>query len=189
MRFQTRGSPLKIDFLPSNLHVRPLELKDRMAKEFEDSKAKGERIICLYGNCFTEIDDLCAQYGARRPSGFYCYEMFLGSALFRKILDETAGTFFVERDLLDHFDEYCTEPLELHDEEMRLSYFRHYRKILYIRQPADPDLRKKLDELSEFLELSLEIQDADYRHLERKLCDLIRAIDTRNEQSDEKAEE
>ena len=42
-----------------------------------------------------------------------------------------------------------------------------------MRQPLDPDLISRAAEVAEFLHLSLEIQDADYSHLERILSDLV----------------
>lgn len=88
-------------------------------------------------------------------------------------MNETAGTYFLERDLILNFEEYCIEPLELHDEEMRKYCFEHYQRVLYVRQPRDPDLVSRAGKLAEFLQLSLEIRDADYSHLGRELVRLI----------------
>jgi hypothetical protein len=99
--------------------------------------------------------------------------MLLGTERFEQFMDETAGTYFLEKDLILNFREYCIEPLELDDEEMRECYFKHYRKLLYVRQPADPDLVSQAYELADFLELSLAVSDADYVHLEKSLIKLI----------------
>jgi hypothetical protein len=105
--------------------------------------------------------------------GHSCYEMLLGNERFEQFIDETAGTYFLEKDLIINFREYCIEPLELDDEEMRDCYFQHYRKLLYVRQPTDPDLVSQAFELADFLELSLSVSDADYSHLEKALIKLI----------------
>jgi hypothetical protein len=42
-----------------------------------------------------------------------------------------------------------------------------------VRQPSDPDLTAKANEIAEFLGLSLEIQDADYSYLEERLNKLL----------------
>jgi len=98
-----------------------------------------------------------------------CWEILLGSERFGQLIEETAGTYFLEKDLILNFEENCIEPLELYDEEMRNYCFGNYRKLLYVRQPSDPDLMSQANRLAEFLELSLEIMDADYSHLERRL--------------------
>ncbi|MFC1962844.1 DUF1638 domain-containing protein, partial [Chloroflexota bacterium] len=105
--------------------------------------------------------------------GHYCYEMLLGTERFRRLLEENAGTFFAEQDLILHFEEYCTVPLELHDEEMRQYIFEKYQKLLYLRQPSDPDIVPRASDVAKFLELSLEISDADYSHLEKYLTELL----------------
>jgi hypothetical protein len=56
---------------------------------------------------------------------------------------------------------------------MRKSFFEHYERILYLRQPSDPDLLSKANKLATFLQLSLEIRDADYSHLKKNLNDLF----------------
>jgi hypothetical protein len=56
---------------------------------------------------------------------------------------------------------------------MREQCFKHYHRLLYVRQPSDQDLTAKVNEIAEFLGLSLEIQDADYSHLEERLSKLL----------------
>lgn len=164
---------MSLNFVLSNLHMRPQRLKRQLVREIVSAKERKERIICLYGECFPNIDNFCKHRGVSRVCGNHCYEMLLGSERFETIMNETAGTYFLERDLIINFEEYCIEPLELHDEEMRKYCFEHYRRAIYIRQPSDPDLVSKARELAEFLHLSLEILDADYSHLERELVKLV----------------
>jgi hypothetical protein len=173
LKLERRYRNVQLTFLPSNLHVRPDKLKRYLSREVRNAQRNNERVICLYGECFPDIDEFCERRRIIRTPGLYCYEMLLGSDQFHRIMDETAGTYFLERELIENFDEYCAEPLELYDEEMRKSYFKHYRRLLYVRQPSDPDLVPRARELSRFLDLSLEIRDADYLYLEEKLTSLI----------------
>jgi len=164
---------LRLTYLPSNLHLTPQKLENCLLGEINFAEKRNERMICLYGECFPGLKDICAQHGAITVPGHYCHEMLLGTEQFQQLMYETAGTYFVDRDLILNFGEYCIEPLELHDEEMRKCCFEHYQRLLYVRQPADTDLMPSARELAEFLELSLEIRDADYSYLERKLIDVI----------------
>lgn len=172
-RLENRYPNLHLTFLPSNLHVRPHELKNHLLQEIISAQKRNERIICLYGNCFPDINDFCERHGTTKVSGLHCYEMLLGSERFRQLIDEMAGTYFLEKDLILNFEEYCMEPLELHDEEIRRNLFEHYQRLLYVRQPSDPDLLTKANKIAKFLELSLEIGDADYSHLEKNLIELV----------------
>jgi hypothetical protein len=173
LKLEGRYPNMRLTYLPSNLHLRPKELENRLLKEITSAQKRNEWIICLYGNCFPGIEDFCQQSGVIKVPGDYCYEMLLGTERFRQLLDEMAGTYFLEKDLILNFEEYCVVPLELHDEEMRKRCFERYRRLLYVRQPSDPDLVPKASEVAKFLDLILDISDADYSHLERKLTELI----------------
>lgn len=172
-RLEDRYPNLRLTFLPSNLHLKPGGLEKRLLEEVTSAQEREERVICLYGNCFPGIDKFCQDHGITRVTGHYCHEILLGPERFFHILDETAGTYFAEKELICNFDEYCLIPLELEDEELREFYFKHYSKLHYVRQPSDPDLILQAGELAEFLNLSVEVSDADYSHLEKQLIELI----------------
>jgi len=174
LELEGRYPDLRLTYLPSNLHLRPQELKDYLHKEIAAAQKRNERVICLYGDCFPGIDEFCQQYRVVKVPGHYCYEMLLGSERFRQLIDEMAGTYFLEKDLILKFEEYCIRPLELRDEEMRKYCFGQYQRLLYVRQPSDPDLVPQAEEVAEFLELPLDINDADYSHLEKKLIELLK---------------
>jgi len=173
LQLERRYPDLRLTYLRSSLHIMPKELARCLREEFISAEKRKERIICLYGDCFPGIGEFCQRHGAIKVPGFHCWEMLLGSQRFQELMDETAGTYFVERDLILNFEEYCAGPLELHDEQMRRICFECYRRLLYVRQPTDPDLLPRARELAQFLGLSLEIREADYLHLERRLIPLL----------------
>ena len=173
LRPENRYPNLRLTYLPSNLHLRPEELSKYLRKEITLAKRRKERIICLYGDCFPSISDYCQRRGVVKVPGPHCWEMFLGSERFGRIIEEAAGTYFLEKELILNFERNCVEPLELYDKEMRNSCFKNYERLLYVRQPSDPNLMSKVTKLAKFLELSLEIMDADYSHLEKRLTELI----------------
>ena len=170
---EDKCSFVRLTYLPPNLHLKLQELGKYLRREIIAAQRRNERIICLYGDCFPGISEYCQRHRACRVPGPYCWEMFLGSERFNQILEEDAGTYFLEKELICNFTEYCIEPLELYDEEMREQCFKHYHRLLYVRQPSDPDLIAKANEIAEFLGLSLEIQDTDYSHLEERLNELL----------------
>ena len=173
LRLTRRFPNLRLTYLPSVLHTRPPKLEKYLLRKVALAENKGERIICLYGDCFPEINEFCQHHGIVKIPGANCYEMLLGTERFKQLMDETAGTYFLEKELLLNFHDYCIKPLELYDEEMRKYCFEHYHKLLYVRQPTDPNLISQAADLAEFLELSLTIRDADYSHLERTLIEVV----------------
>jgi hypothetical protein len=148
-----------------------------MLTKIKAAKKRNERVICLYGDCFPGIEDFCEEYRVLKVPGHYCYEMLLGSERFSQALNEMAGTYFAEKELIQNFEEYCVIPLELHDEEMKSYCFNEYRRLLYLRQPSDQNLVARAGEVADFLGLSLDIIDADYSHLEKILTELVK-LDT-----------
>lgn len=164
---------LRLTYLPALLHLKPQELQNCLDKAVTSAQEAGERVICLYGQCFPEIDDFCQQRQVSKVEGQHCYEMLLGEERFQQLIDEVAGTFFVEKDFLLNFEEYCVEPLELRDEEMKRYCFGQYQRLIYIRQPSDPDLMPQANKMAEFLGLSLDVIDADYSHLQKILNRLL----------------
>jgi len=165
---------VRISYIQTNLHMEPQKLKASILKRIAAAKRKNEEVICLFGDCFPDINAICQRHGIKKVHGHHCYEMLLGTKHFNQIVEETAGTYFLEKDLILGFEELCMRPLELYDEEIRNSLFEHYQKLVYVRQPADSDLKSKASELAQFLGLSLDIENADYTHLERELTKLLR---------------
>lgn len=159
-----------VKYLPSRLHLYPAQLRDSLLREIEIAEKEGDTPLVLYGQCFPEMDDELRARGVRRLPGLHCYEMLLGDEGYRETMKETAGVFFLERDLITDFDAFCAGPLELHDDEMRREIFRHTRKLVYVRQPDDPGLEGEAARIATFLALPLEIRDADLRDLGRRLA-------------------
>jgi hypothetical protein len=174
LQLEKKYPNLRVTYLPARLHLKPAELKKSLQREISRAQAKGERIICLYGECFPDIDGFCKQHNIIKVPGSYCYEMLLGSERFKQLIDETTGTYFLEEELIINFEDFCMGPLELKDEEMRRQCFEHYNRLLYIRQPSDKDLVPKANKLAKILGLSLEIQDADYSHIEKTLTESLK---------------
>jgi len=164
---------LRLTYLPSNLHLRPQDLQNRLLKRITSAQKRNERVVCLYGDCFPDIDDFCEQHGVVKVPGHYCYEILLGTERFRQLINEMTGTYFAERDLIINFEEYCMRPLELQDEEMKSYCFGQYQRLLYVRQPSDPNLVPRAGEVADFLGLSLDISDVDYSYLEKNLIKLF----------------
>jgi hypothetical protein len=173
LELEGRYPHLHLTFLPSNLHLRPQLLEKHLSEELAIAKDNNEQPLCLYGKCFPDIDDIIRRHGGARVPGFHCFEMLLGSERYQDLIDEMAGTYFLERELIFNFEKYCLEPLQLYDPVMKESFFRNYERVVYVRQPTDPDLFTEAGTVAAFLRLPLEVTDADYSYLERELIDLL----------------
>lgn len=175
-RIRERFPGLNITFLPANLHMDQYTLKFRLLEEFRLSEQMHERVICMYGECFPDIDICCREHGVQRIPGHHCYEVLLGTETFHDIIEENARSYFLEQELILNFDKYCIEPLELYDEEMKELFFSQYDRLVYIRQPADPELTAEIRKISDYLELSVLVRGSDYSYLDMCLTEQLRSI-------------
>lgn len=166
-----------ITYITPYLHNHPQKLKDEILHQIHLAKKTGDNILCLYGRCYPELDRHLYEMGIPRIPGEHCYEILLGSKRFQDIVEEEAGTYFIEKDLILNFPDYCIQPLELDDPLMRESFFQHYKRLVYLRQPLDPDsIIPSFDDISQFLNLKPMVIDVDYSELETKLIKLISDI-------------
>ena len=179
LRLTQEYSQLQVIYLPSRLHNMPQQLQSRLLKEVIRRRKSRERIICLYGECFPDMNEFCKRHGIARVAGVHCDEILLGRERFHKIIQEVSGTYFLERDLIVNFERYCRRPLELDDAEIREAMFRHYQRLLYLRQPSDGNLIPKVSRIADFLRLPFETTDVDYSFLENQLAQLMDAQDRR----------
>jgi hypothetical protein len=166
-----------ITYITSVSHNYPEKLKEEILHQIHLAQKAGDEILCLYGRCYPELDDHLYEMDIPRVPGEHCYEILLGSKRFHAIIDEEAGTYFVEKDLILNFTEYCIQPLELDDPLMRESYFQHYKRLAYIRQPLDSDsIIPSFHDISKFLNLTPMLIDADYSELKTNLLKLFSSV-------------
>lgn len=177
LKLGQRFPAVKTRFLPAFLHINPRELKRRLRAEIRRLSEKKSTAYCLYGQCFPDIDETLGKMGVPRLPCGHCYETLLGGDRYRGVVEEEPGSFFMEKELLVNFDKYCWLPLEFDDPQMRAWYFEHYRQIVYIRQPLDPDLLPHARDIAERLDLPLRIIEADYRELDKHLTDFLKRME------------
>ncbi len=162
-------SGITLSYIPSHLHLYPDALKQSLLETLGTLEPRNIPVILVYGSCFPGIDTFCREHKIQRIRGEHCYEIMLGGARFQEIMHETAGTYFLEQDLVRNFQEYCIEPLELYDEEMRRLCLGHYKRLLYLQQPNDPDLEEEIERVSRFLNFPSSTLHVDYIHLKNRL--------------------
>jgi len=164
---------IAITYITPYLHNYPQKLKEEILHQIHLAKKAGDEILCVYGRCYPDLEDHLYEMGIPRVPGEHCYEILLGSKRFHALIDEAAGTYFIEKDLILNFSEYCIQPLELYDPLMRESFFQHYTRLAYIRQPLDPDtVIPNVHDISRLLDLKPMVIDADYSELTANLLKL-----------------
>ncbi len=164
-----KESASRIVYLPSHLHLHPQHLKQQLLDSLAIVDQEKTYDICLYGQCFPDIDLMLHPLQIERIKCGYCYEVLLGVNIHAQLMQEHPGTFFLEKECIENFENFCIIPLELDDLQMRHWYFEHYEQVIYIHQPLDPDLSGRVQEIANFLELDLQVLEADYSDLQAYL--------------------
>ena len=163
-----------VTYIPPVLHNTPDKLKAEILLQIHTARKARDDILCLYGQCYPDLDPMLSRADIRRVPGAHCYEILLGSKSFRKLMDEEAGTYFLEKELVLNFAEYCVKPLELDDPVLRETYFKHYKRLAYVRQPLDPDfIVSRVQEIAHLLDLESLVIDADYSEFRTNLFQFL----------------
>jgi hypothetical protein len=161
--------------VPALLHNRPDRIPPAVLERIRAARASHRRVVVVYGDCGTggQLDRLLAAEGVERVAGPHCYEMYANGG-FEGLMAEEPGTFFLTDYLVQSFDHLVIEGLGLDRfPELRDEYFRHYRRVVYLAQRDDPELRARAQWAARYLGLPLEIRPTGYGALETRLVALM----------------
>ena len=162
----------KIRFLPARWHNHPQKILEGIEKILEETNGRYSRIFVAYADCGNGgmFDRLIENYGVERLPGAHCYESFSGTQNFEKMMVEEPGTFFLTDFLVKTFDQLVFRELGLdRHPELKEEYFRHYKRLVYLAQTVDSELRTKAKQAAELLELKYEYRYTGYGDLETVL--------------------
>jgi len=150
-----------VDFqcLPAELHNRPQEIPAAVTRMIQARGKDYRRVFVGYADCGTGglLDRALEGTGVERIPGAHCYEFFAGAEVFHELADEEPGSFYLTDFLARHFDRLVVRGLGLDRQPALLSvYFGNYRRVVYLAQTADPELRDLAQRHAEFLGLAFE---------------------------------
>jgi hypothetical protein len=161
--------------VPSLLHNEPDRIPAAVLKRIREARGRYRRTVVVYGDCGTggQLDTLLEAEGVERIAGPHCYEMYAGSQ-FEAIMAETPGTFFLTDYMVRSFDHLVIEGLGLdRHPELRDDYFGNYRRVIYLAQEDNAELRARAEWAAAQLDLPLEIRQVGYGELETRLVKLM----------------
>jgi hypothetical protein len=142
---------LDIECLPPELHNYPDKIPDAVATAIASARARYSKIFVAYADCGTGglLDAVLAKEGVERLPGAHCYEFFATSAIFAALHDAEPGTFYLTDFLVRHFERLVVEGLGLKTHpELTHQYFRNYRRIVYLAQTKNAELRAEAEAIA-----------------------------------------
>ena len=173
---------LTVSCLAPELHNRPERITAEVLAAIAEGREQGfEKILVGYADCGTggELDRALAPLGIERLPGAHCYEFYAGTPRFAALHDDQPGTFYLTDFLVRHFDRLVLESLGLDRyPHLAAEYFRHYTRVVYLRQVEDAGLDDRAAQAAAALGLPLTVVDTGYGDLGNVLADWNRRTGT-----------
>lgn len=158
--------------LPAQWHLYPDRIAPGVKAAIKEARDEGFRkIYVAYADCGTGgmLDKVCEEEGVERIAGPHCYSFYAGNDTFAR-WDDDIDAFFLTDFLARQFESFIIEPLGLKKHpELRDMYFGNYRKLIYLSQNDDPELRAKAQKAAETLGLEYEYRFTGYGDLTSSL--------------------
>jgi hypothetical protein len=164
--------------LPAKLHSRPERIAPAVDAKLIELRDRYERVFVAYGDCGTggELDEVLERHAVERLPGDHCYGFLTGNAEWAKLHDAEPATFYLTDFLARHFEAIVIRGLGLdRHPELLSQYFGNYRRLLYVAQTEDEDLRRRAQAAAERLGLAYEERHTGYGDLLPSLTRFVEA--------------
>ncbi len=161
-----------IKCLDAALHNRPERIADRLEVALAQQHAHYDNIFIAYADCGTggAVDRVADQFNAQRLPGAHCYEFYATSPVFAALAEAEPGTFYLTDFLVRHFERLVIQEMKLDKHpELEEMMFGHYRKVVYLAQIEDSQLRVEAEWAAARLKLPLEVVTTGYGLLASKV--------------------
>jgi len=174
-----RGWPLDVHPLPPLLHNRPELIAARVEELGGELERRYAAVAVGYADCGTygALDDVCERRGWGRLRGLHCYDLYAGAERMRRMLDDEPGTYVLTDFLVRSFDRTVVAELGLDRyPELRDDYFAHYRRVVWLAQRPDDELRRLAERAAARIGLPLEVVDTGHALLADAVEELVSTL-------------
>lgn len=156
---------LTVSCLPASWHNTPDKIPEGVRRRIREGRDRYDRILVLYGDCGTggKLDEVLAEEGVERIEGPHCYAFYAGNEVFEALAEAEIGSFYLTDYLARHFDRLIIQGLGIdrHPELLEM-YFGNYKKVVYLAQTEDSDLKAQAAAAAERLGLAFEYHFTGY---------------------------
>jgi Protein of unknown function (DUF1638) len=167
---------VEVRHLPPELHATPRRIPRALEEALQEATGSYDRVFVAYADCGTTggIDEVCERYGATRLAGAHCYAVYAGLAEWDALQEEEPGTFYLTDFFVRNFYSFVGRPLGLDRyPELIRDILGNYRRVVYLAQNDDPDLRERAEECAASLGLEFEFRQTGYGRLAPSLSSFV----------------
>ena len=159
---------IKIQCLPASLHNTPQKIPMEVDKFLAKNLNNYQKIFVAYGDCGTGglLDRVLNKYKIERLTGAHCYQFLASTKIFKQLISDNIGSFFVTDYLLKNFNRLVWQSLGLDKyPELKDSYFANYSHLVYLSQSNDDNLTNKAKVIAKKLQLQLIVKNTGFGDL------------------------
>lgn len=150
-------------YIGSMLHMKPEVLDNRLKEATEKERQNRDAIVLVYGDCCPHMHELETDEHIVRVCGLNCYEILLGSDLYRRLRSE--GAFFLMPEWTLRWREVFQHHLGLEGDNARSFMKEMHTKLIYLDTGLFPVPESHLDEISGYTGLPVEIMQVSLDQL------------------------
>ena len=164
---------LELTCLPAYWHHTPEKIPGGLRKKIRESRSQYQNIYVMYGDCGTwgQVDEVCSEEGAERIEGPHCFSFLMGNDAFDQYTEHEITTFYLTDFFCRHFDKFVWESLGLNRRDDMVDFvFGNYKKLIYIAQTDNAELRNQAEEIAGRLKLEYEYRFTGYGDMENEMA-------------------
>ncbi len=171
-----RWTHVDVRCLPAKLHSTPQKIAGAVDAKLTELKGQYESIFVAYADCGTggALDVVLKQHNVERLPGAHCYGFLAGNDAWDAMQEEELGTYYLTDFLARHFESLIVRPFKLdtHPELLPLM-FGNYKRLIYLAQTDNEDLRERARAAAAFLGLEYEERRTGYGELQPSLVQFV----------------
>ena len=168
-----------IQCINAALHNTPALIPERVNALLEQYHNQYTKVFIAYADCGTsgKLDAVLKRWQVQRLPGPHCYSVFAGQERFQVLAEAEPGTFFLTDFLARHFGRLVIQGLKLDFHPQLIpQFFGHYRKVVYLAQQPNPELKEQAQVAANWLGLPLDIVTTGLEPIAAALNDQLIAV-------------
>ena len=171
-----RWTHVDVRCLPAKLHSRPERIPAAVDAKLTELAGRYEQVFVAYADCGTggALEPVLERHGVERLPGAHCYGFLAGNDAWDAMQEDEPATYYLTDFLARHFDAIVVRPykLEQHPELLPMM-FGNYKRLIYLAQTDNDDLRQRAKAAAAFLGLEYEERRTGYGELQPSLVQFV----------------